>query len=183
MWQVNIQWETSEMWLKINHTHRRGRFWRDVCLCFVLFEPKAGTVRLTETLVVCLLLVCLLVNWLLSYRGFSRDYIDIPYLCQDSVACLCHLHSLHNPWLSYLALLHSLLTQPPQSLVFLSRDTTQPPHAKVWTSTASTFLGFPYLVWLHSLHGPRSGLTQPPQTKVLVGPCDFKFKIGDNPGL
>jgi hypothetical protein len=26
-------------------------------------------------------------------------------------------------------------------------------------------------------------LTQPPQTKVLVGPYDFKFKIGDNPGL
>ena len=111
---------------------------KGVCFVFVLFEPKAGTVRLIET-----------------------------------------------------------LTQPPHSLVFLSRDTTQPPRAKVWASPASTFLGFPYLVSLHSLHGPRSGLTQPPhslislscvttqppQTKVLVGPYDFKFKIGDNPGL
>ena len=105
-----------------------------------MFEPKAGTVRLTETLVVYLLLVCLLVTWLSFYRGFSRDYIDIPYLCQDSVACLCHLHSLHNP--------RSRPALPPQSLAFLSCVTTQPP----WT-------------------------------KVLVGHCDCKFKIGDNPGL
>jgi len=170
---------------KISQTHRRGRFWKR----FVLFEPKAGTVRLTETLVVYLLLVCLLVTWLSFYRGFSRDYIDIPYLCQDSVACLCHLHSLHNS--------RSRSALPPQSLAFLSRDTTQPPREKVWTNTASTFLGF-LISWhytasthqgldQHSLYIPWFSLscmtTQPPRTKVLVGPCDCKFKIGDNPGL